>query len=285
MMGRAHALSGMAAWLAGAPLLSHTTGWFQLDLATWLTGAVVTAGAALAPDLDHPGSSSASNSLKPVTTGLSSLVSIVSFGHRKGTHSFLGIAVFVGLMLLATGPLAPWGVIVAAFLLTAFTCKAIGFNLFRYIPIPGSQTLATIVTSAIMTWIVFAASAGNYDWFLWAAGLGFAIHIIGDAITVMGVPLFWPLGKDIRFTQMRAGGPTEMMFLTPLFILVMLYAGFQGMVSGSVFGHPVETGRESGGISFPWSQNTEQETVQASGEERKEDSKPQKNKKKNSKNS
>jgi membrane-bound metal-dependent hydrolase YbcI (DUF457 family) len=252
MMGRAHALSGMAAWLAGAPLLANTTGWFELDTATWLTGAVITAGAALAPDLDHPGSSSASNSLKPVTTGLASVVSIISFGHRKGTHSLLGIAAFAGLILLATGPLAPWGVLIAAFLLSAFTCKAIGFNLFKYIPIPGSQTLATVITSAAMTWIVYAVSAGNYDWFFWAAACGFAIHIIGDAITVMGVPLLWPIGKDFRLFTMRAGGATEMMVLTPVFLLLILYAGFHGMANNSVFGHPVETGGRTTGFHLPW---------------------------------
>lgn len=239
-MGRAHALSGAAAWMVGAPLLSHTTGWFTLDTATWLTGAVVTAGAALAPDLDHPGASSASNSLKPVTSVLSQAVSVVSFGHRKLTHSLLGTAIFAALMLLATGPFAPWGVVVVAFLLTAFAVKAVGLpKVLGMLPIPFAGTVVTVVAGAAMAWVTVDVSNGDYAWFLYATACGFFIHILGDAITIMGVPLLWPLPKDFRLAPLRAGGTVEMMVLTPLFVALIVWAGWSVFSSGSVLGHPV----------------------------------------------
>jgi hypothetical protein len=53
MMGRSHALSGAAAFVAAAPLLDWVTNIGPLELAA---GAVVTAGASMLPDLDHPSS-------------------------------------------------------------------------------------------------------------------------------------------------------------------------------------------------------------------------------------
>lgn len=50
-MARGHALSGAAVWLSAAPPASDALG-HPLPGPAVLTGAVVTAGAALTPDLD-----------------------------------------------------------------------------------------------------------------------------------------------------------------------------------------------------------------------------------------
>ena len=86
MLARDHALSGALTFTAVAPVL-HVTG------AGLLAGAVFTAGAATAPDIDEPGST-ISRTLGFFTEAVSWVVHKISGGHRKGTHSVLGVAMF-----------------------------------------------------------------------------------------------------------------------------------------------------------------------------------------------
>ena len=85
MLARDHALSGALTFTAVAPVL-HVTG------AGLLAGAVFTAGAATLPDIDEPGST-ISRTLGFFTEAVSWVVHKVSGGHRKGTHSILGLTV------------------------------------------------------------------------------------------------------------------------------------------------------------------------------------------------
>lgn len=50
----------------------------------------------------------------------------------------------------------------------------------------------------------------------WAVILGCAVHVLGDMLTVSGVPVFWPVGRDYRIGWMRAGGQFETFVMTPL---------------------------------------------------------------------
>ena len=86
MLARDHALSGALVFTAVAPVL-HVSG------PALLPGAVFTAGAATAPDIDERGST-ISRTLGFFTEAVSWLVHKISGGHRKGTHSILGVAVF-----------------------------------------------------------------------------------------------------------------------------------------------------------------------------------------------
>jgi len=86
MLARDHALSGALVFTAVAPVL-HVSG------PALLAGAVFTAGAATAPDIDEHGST-ISRTLGFFTETVSWLVHKISGGHRKGTHSILGVAVF-----------------------------------------------------------------------------------------------------------------------------------------------------------------------------------------------
>lgn len=95
MMGPAHALSGACAFsLAALPA--------NLPADQYAIGVVVCAGAAVLPDIDHPGSG-VSRTFWHLTRGFAWAVSKVSGGHRNGTHSFLGVAVFTALVFIATG--------------------------------------------------------------------------------------------------------------------------------------------------------------------------------------
>ena len=237
MMGRAHALSGAALWALGAPAVATTTEWFTLTPASWATGAVLCAGAALVPDLDHPGSSAASNAIKPVTTWISQAVHAISFGHRKGTHSFVGIAAATAVTLLAvrTGTI---GAFILAFFLAAFTAKALGVT--RFLPKGPLRSLSITVVGLAGGFATIAVSDGNYGFLIAAVALGTFIHVLGDCITIGGVPWFWPIWtRTFRIAPLSAGGPTERYILTPLFIMLFVWAAYNGVTTGLVLGYPI----------------------------------------------
>lgn len=101
MMGGHHALSGTAAWMAvagSAQITGKATGLDLLDLdATQVPGgAVVTTGAALLPDIDHP-SATIARSAGGISKTVSSVVGSAA-GHRGATHTLL---VMLGFTLLA----------------------------------------------------------------------------------------------------------------------------------------------------------------------------------------
>jgi membrane-bound metal-dependent hydrolase YbcI (DUF457 family) len=89
MLGHDHALSGALAFAVVAPLLPVSG--IQLAVAVALT-----AGAGVLPDLDEPGSTIA-RTFGFLTGAFAWIVHRISGGHRKGTHSLLG----VGLLTIA----------------------------------------------------------------------------------------------------------------------------------------------------------------------------------------
>lgn len=108
MMGPAHSLSGAAAWLgvgAATAAAGHPMPWPVL-----VVGALICAGAALAPDLDHK-SATISRAFGPLSRGLCEVVDKISYsvykatraprdarrtgGHRTLTHTWLW-AVLIG---------------------------------------------------------------------------------------------------------------------------------------------------------------------------------------------
>jgi membrane-bound metal-dependent hydrolase YbcI (DUF457 family) len=99
MMGKTHAITGaMAFGLAAIP----ATPLLDLRPGDLLLGTVVTAGAAVLPDIDHPGSG-ISRTLGPATRAFAWLVRRTSGGHRCGTHSLTGVAIVTLLAFTATG--------------------------------------------------------------------------------------------------------------------------------------------------------------------------------------
>src|ERR1700727_3569487 len=87
MLGRDHALSGAVVFAALAPSL-HVT------VAHLAAGVVLSAGAGVLPDIDHP-DSTISRSFGFLTEWFAWVVDRLSGGHRHGTHSLVGIAVFI----------------------------------------------------------------------------------------------------------------------------------------------------------------------------------------------
>jgi inner membrane protein len=54
--------------------------------------------------------------------------------------------------------------------------------------------------------------------------LGCVVHILGDMLTVSGVPLLWPLERCYRFGWMRTGGFFETEILTPVLAVLATLA-------------------------------------------------------------
>lgn len=195
MMGHSHAITGATAWLAVAgpaagPL--HLNGW---GLAA---GALVSAGAALLSDLDHAGAT-VSRSLPPITNVLSAVVSVISGGHRKGTHSVVGVALFTVLAWASAawtmdfqGDTIHPGPAIASVMVASLGLKAmrLGFN-------PLVSWALSLGSGAA---VFFTLAPGNPGWFPVAIGLGVIVHILGDMITTEGVPLLYPFSKfQFRF--------------------------------------------------------------------------------------
>jgi membrane-bound metal-dependent hydrolase YbcI (DUF457 family) len=85
--------------------------------------------------------------------------------------------------------------------------------------------LATVIVLALSTYI--GCRLGYFDAGL-ALGLGYGSHVvIADALTIAGVPLFWPSARRFhllpRFLRVRTGGPAEwLVFVLAVALLIWL---------------------------------------------------------------
>ncbi|MFI0740660.1 metal-dependent hydrolase [Streptomyces sp. NPDC021100] len=249
MMGPAHSLSGAAAWLgvgAAAAGAGHPMPWPVLAV-----GALICAGAALAPDLDHK-SATISRSFGPISRTLCGVIDALSHsvykatrgkgdprrngGHRTLTHTAVwAVLIGAGTSLLAVEG-GRWAVLGILFVHLVLAVEGLLWRMAR-------------TSSDVLVWLLGATSAwilagvldrpGNgSDWlftdhpYLWLGlpiVLGALVHDIGDALTVSGCPILWPLPiarkrwypvgppKSMRF---RAGSRVEVKVLMPLFMLL-----------------------------------------------------------------
>lgn len=241
MMGKSHALSGAVGWLGGCVglvALGH-----DLTPIPVITGAVVSSGFALLPDIDHPGST-VSRSLGPITRLMSRGISDAAAafgkatcdhcdrrpgqgGHRLITHTVpfaLGIA---GLAALA-GRL--WGItpsiVVIGFAVWLATHTALrpdtraeivdalipgrvrGRRARRFTAVLGSLIAAAAVAVAVR---LLADPGADWWWVGLAAGWGTLAHSLGDSLTHWGSPLFWP-ARVRGCTWRTVGTPRWMRF-------------------------------------------------------------------------
>ena len=198
MMGGHHAASGAAAWIAVTATTPIAFGWYPVSDVGIITGALVCAGAALLPDADHHAGTIA-HSLPPVSQGVARGIAAISGGHRGGTHSLLGVAVFTaiawvaGMVTLHTSTFGDVlvGPGVLAVLLIAFALRAL--KLTR------SGTLWPWLASMALAGLVAVAAPEEWYWMPFCVGLGCVVHLLGDLLTTNGVPLLWP----VRFRSPR----------------------------------------------------------------------------------
>lgn len=178
--GHTHALAGAVTGAVTALYVLH------LPLAGSLMLTGLTAGAAVLPDLDHPEATLA-HCFGFLTKLFAELVGKISGGHRKGTHSLLGVATFTGLAWLAVT-------------FRHDLAGRIGLCVLLSLVIAGGL-YALRIGGHKADLLAIAAAAGmavtGYGLALvaLATGLGCAIHVGTDMLTDSGCPLLLPLSR------------------------------------------------------------------------------------------
>ncbi|MFD0665127.1 metal-dependent hydrolase [Thermocatellispora tengchongensis] len=232
MMGHTHALTGAAAWLAVAPGLAalpyigESTRVIEMGVmadaltpAEFLAGALVCAGAAMLPDLDHP-SATIAQTFGPVTWLMSKVVAWVSGGHRGATHSLVfAVATGFGAHLLANS--YPLGRDILVVLMIGLALRAIGIG------IPGKKIGSAMVNIGLTVglFVVFRSYEVGYAWLGLAIGVGCLVHVVGDCCTEKGCPVLWPLKQRWVLPWkigIKTGQAFEQKILAPILSVVIL---------------------------------------------------------------
>lgn len=194
-MGVSHATSGAAVGLLLSVAAPGLVG--VVDPVGALTFAAVTAGFAMAPDLDHPTSHVtkrfgwaswvASRLVRPLSAAVFRL-SATAKDQGAGTHRYLthtGVAA-VGLGVGVNAAVSQWGtwaVVATLFVGLALAVKGID----HLIPGPPSLFAAALLTAGVV-WL-----GGTSPWVGTAVAVGMLVHCAGDAVTESGCPLLWPV--------------------------------------------------------------------------------------------
>ena len=213
MMGRTHALSGLVVGVAAGQFVWH------LNPAHLAVAAVVTAGAAVLPDIDHPDATCA-REFGFVTKAFAWVIEHISGGHRHGTHSLAGVAAFTGAAYAAEhyrhtlGGKIGLGLLLVLVLAAALRALKIGGHFADLLAIAGAAAMLY----------------HGYDLALvpWAIAAGTATHLAGDMLTNQGIPIAWPLSRQhvrllpepLAFTT---GTRPERWVVAPLLLVALVW--------------------------------------------------------------
>jgi membrane-bound metal-dependent hydrolase YbcI (DUF457 family) len=216
VIGRTHATSGAVAVLAVVPLLRQ----HGVTVDGWAVpvAAVVAAGSAMLPDLDHA-SGTIARSVGPLTTVLARAVGFCTGGHRNGTHSLLGLGAFTGLGVLAADA---GGIALGLYLAFLFAIASAAMHV-SLVKVPVLHTVVCLVVGAALT------RGARFDSFSpavvpWAVGIGTTAHLVGDMATVQGCPLFWPFWKHrFNYASLSTNHFTERFVVGPALTFVAIY--------------------------------------------------------------
>ena len=173
-----------------------------------LAGLVLTAGAGVLPDIDEPGSTIA-RSYGFLTETFAWIVHHLSGGHRKGTHSIIGVVVF-----------------------TAGAWAAVHFDHTLAGKIALGVFLSLLLSAALAALLV----GGHHGD---ALGVGAAAHIAGDMLTHGGCPIVYPVSREefhllpdgLQFTT---GKVAEHWIVTPLLTAALLFLAWRDTGLASV---------------------------------------------------
>ncbi|MEV7176525.1 metal-dependent hydrolase [Kitasatospora sp. NPDC093679] len=213
MMGHSHAVSGALVFSAAAPFLPPLVIGRPLQPGEVLVGALLSAGAAVLPDLDHHDGTVA-NLFGPITRLVCRTVARLSGGHRHATHSLVFVA------LAGAGcraGVARWergftdGLTFALLLLAVHALRSHPSG--HRAPVRATAVgLAAIGTASVHTWL-----PGTGTWLPYALVLGTLAHVLGDCLTRRGAPLLWPYGRRFEIVLIdRTGNRFETRILVPL---------------------------------------------------------------------
>lgn len=217
MMGRSHVASGWCAGCAAGSALG-------LPPAGIVGFALIVAGAAALPDLDHD-RSSATRVLGPVSRVLAEMVQLyarVAYratrgpgdpvsarAHRGATHS-IPLLILVTFPALLAAPRAAVWVTGRSWAAAVVVGAVAGFCALMVLDRLGGRFLAFVVVAGLGSAGVSAAPpdpvrvlAEMGPWVAVAVLLGTVVHVIGDAVTEYGVPVWAP------FLRSAPGTPRE----------------------------------------------------------------------------
>lgn len=243
VMGPTHAMSGAAVGLAVAQAIPESWGGVTSPQEAFVYAGIA-AGAALLPDLDSP-PATVSRSFGPLTQGLSRVVENIAQtlvnitrgrkdppcrnGHRTVTHT-LWFALLTGAGAWAL--IGSFGKPAAMALLFLF----LGLALRGLLPewskkrdwflVTGVAAMITLLTWWLVPTGASALVMGS------AVTVGALTHLLGDAITKQGIPLFAPLiplgGRrwwKVRLPgplRVTASGPADKLLLSAFSVLVIV---------------------------------------------------------------
>lgn len=255
MLGRDHALTGAVVFTALVPVL-------HVPLAELPAGVVLGAGAGVLPDIDHPDSTIA-ESFGFLTEGFARLTNAISGGHRHGTHSLIGVAVFTaaawasGVLQThyrhgesfghgATGGSLSVAMIPAILILTLLYSSAL-----RALKIGGHHGDLIGAAGAVVTCYlgtdVSPVTVGHWQvpFLAVAVALGCVAHIAGDELTHGGCPVLWPVSRHEfhllpKPMQITTAKLTENRIIFPL--LVVLLAAAAWRATGHTLALPAKHG-------------------------------------------
>lgn len=178
-LGHTHAISGAVVGAAAGEFALH------LGITGTVALAAFTAAFATLPDLDTR-HSCAARSLGFFSAAFAFLVGKVSGGHRHGTHSAVGVAVFTALA---------W----AACVFRHEDAGRIRYVLALFLALAFAAGLRALRIGGHFADLLAIAGAAFVAWHGWgltliplACALGCGAHLAGDALTVEGIPVFWP---------------------------------------------------------------------------------------------
>ncbi len=185
------------------------------------------------PDIDEPGSTIA-RSYGFLTEAFAFIVHGLSGGHRKGTHSLTGLAVFtVGAWAAVhyddtTAGKIVLGVFLSLLLSAAFRALRIGGHFGDALGIAAAGTTIYWHVGLSLVWVCIALGAGA--------------HIAGDMLTHGGCPIAYPLSRrevhllpeDMRFTT---GKIAEHWIVSPLLMAALAYLAWRDTGAATVVHH------------------------------------------------
>jgi membrane-bound metal-dependent hydrolase YbcI (DUF457 family) len=254
MMGPSHALSGAAAWLAGAWVLDVTGACHQSPLEI-AVGTAVCAGGALLPDLDlsgrvtsGQGGATVAHTFGRVSLFVAEVLEKFSLGvyrltrlkhdpprqngHRTFTHT-LPFAAGVGWATTygcAAG--GKWAVVGILFVMLGLALRGL---LHTWSARSGWILVTLVSAGAAYATAYYLPAARGYPLLGLAVGIGCVVHLLGDVITSAGVPILWPLPTGRRLWRMigvpnafavKVGGKVETIVLRGAFTIIALAAAF-----------------------------------------------------------
>jgi membrane-bound metal-dependent hydrolase YbcI (DUF457 family) len=228
MMGKSHAAMGLA---VGAGIGVAV---FGLSSPTWLIPTVAVCGAAILPDIDEPGST-VSREFGLVSAGFSFLVNKIAGGHRKLTHSLLGVGIILVLLWLFSTSKEGSAVL---FGLLAASAWRIVFPWWLRL---GRLFILAGVGAGIL---FYHADLISGLWLVALVGVGWLVHMTGDFLTRGGIPLLYPKAEEFSLSVFgTTGSKLETLFAAILYLSVFITLGlwFSHYSQGAQFTHFVST--------------------------------------------